>query len=719
METPKLEVSTSFWKKLICTDETPSARSGHSSVTFDSKLFIFGGHDGSNVLNDHYCLNLITLKWTRLSSNSVQPNVPSARASHASCLDPLTGIIYVFAGTGKDFGQSNKKDMFFYCIGGNVWSDVKCQGSVPSARYGHSLTLYKASLYLFGGTSGEVYFNDFYLFHIETRSWVQLTLNNRPSIRYKHSAKVLSDHLLIIGGSSYKEVKNDIWSIDLKSHECHEKILQKSEICGKFTQAAEVFNRGIYILGASSSFKEKASLWKLDLDNAKWTELRQFGQRPARIGFFSMNILDAVCIIFGGNDNGRRLNETFIHRLDIILEDRLRTFESLFFLITVKSPFNDVTIISEGQEFFINSKVLQVRAFVLSQKVRNTGNGLILPLSYPSEVVKALIEYLLCDKVSPVLHISAFLQLLSLSVVFCIPVLAKITGDIISRSISEVNVREIANYLASHSVNRLLHRQEIEENLKSCLKESKIAQSALKHVSDCFDMTVGERVYWLCVEALAQFKVKTNLNEEILNDLKIFNSKDLGRARPKKTNLSEVSSDLEWAVGLLYEEEKDFVVRCQDGEIRAHAIVLAAGSVYFEQMLFTGTLNECRLECLSSDLDLLINYFYFGLDKIKSSNPQKLADLLPLSDFLQVKNKDLHDFVGTLIREDLSTENVFDSLLLASRTNSKVMSQVIYEYFLANYAELVQREEMLGLPVQVLVELHRWRAAKSSEDGEF
>lgn len=715
-----MEVSTGFWKKLVCSESTPSPRSGHTAVIFHSSMYIFAGHDGKDVLNDHYKLSLASLKWTKLSENSKLPNIPSARTSHSATVDDIAGLIYIFAGSGKDFGSSNKRDMHSYNIGENLWEIVKMQGSIPTARYGHSMTLYKNYIYLFGGTSGTDYFNDFYLFELETRSWVQLNLKLSPPLsRYKHSGKVVNDNLLIIGGTNYKTTYYDAWKIDLQTLESTQIDIKKSEIEGKYTQAAEVFNNTVYVLGASdSNYIQKASLWKLDLNNAHWKEVKQFGQRPTKVGFFSMVIKEGYCIVFGGNNDGERLNDTFVYRLEIYIEDRLKTFESLNMKFS-RSQINNVEVVTSQESLFINIDVVRIRAPILSQRIVNTHNGYQLVLSYSNSVVLALFEYILLDKVDALLPTSTLLSLLSISTIYWIPALSSKVGTIISHKISELTVKNIVNYISENSENRLFHRHELEENIKNYSQSSSMDQQIVKHITETFDLSIGEKIYWLCIEALCQFNIKTGLNDGVVQDLRQVNSKNGGKNVPKKSVLNEISSDLLWALKIYYETDKDFSVICNDGIVRVHKIILVSNSQYFEQLILSGDISECHLECPISDFGLLVQYFYFGLSKIKNEDPQRLAELMPLADFLQLYNKDLHDYIGILIREDLCLDNAFETLQMAFRLKSIIMLHVVYEYFIENYNILVHDPKMSELPVQVLVDLHRWRAAKSNAYGEY
>ena len=82
-------------------------------------------------------------------------------------IDEEAGLVYVQAGSGSDFGNTNLNDLFEFNLHFNTWRML--QFTVPAAdveriaedesldflgRYGHSTVLYKRRLYCFGGTHG-------------------------------------------------------------------------------------------------------------------------------------------------------------------------------------------------------------------------------------------------------------------------------------------------------------------------------------------------------------------------------------------------------------------------------------------------------------------------------------------------------------------------------------------------------------------------------------
>jgi N-acetylneuraminic acid mutarotase len=88
------ESSSLRWKNLsVITPNTPSPRAGHGLTSVDSRLFVFGGDNGSSVLNDLYEYNISSKKWCYLRINDTQPT-PRAGHGFVSTL----GKLYVFGG---------------------------------------------------------------------------------------------------------------------------------------------------------------------------------------------------------------------------------------------------------------------------------------------------------------------------------------------------------------------------------------------------------------------------------------------------------------------------------------------------------------------------------------------------------------------------------------------------------------------------------------------
>ena len=67
-QTKILDLSSYTWEKPTMSITMPSARNGHSSIVYDGKMIMFGGHDGS-YKKDAWKLDLVSYEWTELGNN--------------------------------------------------------------------------------------------------------------------------------------------------------------------------------------------------------------------------------------------------------------------------------------------------------------------------------------------------------------------------------------------------------------------------------------------------------------------------------------------------------------------------------------------------------------------------------------------------------------------------------------------------------------------------
>ncbi|KAI8093551.1 uncharacterized protein BX664DRAFT_278592 [Halteromyces radiatus] len=82
------------------------------------------------------------------------------------------------------------------------WETIQTvKGVAPCKRYGHTATLWKHFIIVFGGCNeSQSYCNDIHIFDLEKLTWCQPVINGSVSARYLHSAVVYDDKLFIYGG---------------------------------------------------------------------------------------------------------------------------------------------------------------------------------------------------------------------------------------------------------------------------------------------------------------------------------------------------------------------------------------------------------------------------------------------------------------------------------------------------------------------------------------
>uniref|UniRef100_A0A7E4VZJ0 Kelch domain-containing protein n=1 Tax=Panagrellus redivivus TaxID=6233 RepID=A0A7E4VZJ0_PANRE len=199
---------TRKWTSIPVKGTIPPARDGHTAVTFNDKMYIFGGFENSHRLysNSVYAYSFATKTWEHLTPSGP---APSHRDFHASCI--LGNKMYIFGGRGDE--QLTYQEMLdTYCdklyaldLVNNEWEEVKAEGDRPSGRRSHSMWTYNGQLYLFGGytSTNEKHFNDFYVFNPETKTWTrQKPVGQDPSPRRRQCSAVVGDRVFLFGGTT-------------------------------------------------------------------------------------------------------------------------------------------------------------------------------------------------------------------------------------------------------------------------------------------------------------------------------------------------------------------------------------------------------------------------------------------------------------------------------------------------------------------------------------
>ncbi|KAF2273662.1 galactose oxidase [Westerdykella ornata] len=149
-----LQSSSSRWEVLLPNTKdgalsspqgrSPPARTNHSVVTWNEKLYLFGGTDGVRWFNDVWTYEPRSNSWTELSCIGY---IPVAREGHSAAL--VNDTMYIFGGRtqeGIDLG-----DLAAFRISSRRWYMFQNMGQSPSARSGHSMTAYGKHVVVMAG----------------------------------------------------------------------------------------------------------------------------------------------------------------------------------------------------------------------------------------------------------------------------------------------------------------------------------------------------------------------------------------------------------------------------------------------------------------------------------------------------------------------------------------------------------------------------------------
>jgi N-acetylneuraminic acid mutarotase len=273
-----------------------------------SEMVVFGGFAQNECFNDVHVFHLASASWRRLQTTG---DVPSPVTSHSVVADQ--DHMMVFGGTSAEFGVVNSDKLYLLNVADAKWTQLELPGQKPSARYGQSMVRRPdtAEVYIFGGTTGQEFFNDLYLLDGSEMKWVKIEPvgDAIPSTRYRHAAVSTEDHLYVIGGANNQSIVTtaplNVWAFAYATRTWTE---VTTTVAGPYPgpqprlcHTACLYKNGIYVHGGTNGrdiFGE--DLWRLDLSSLKWARLPS-PTLSAQLFFHSACITDrGYYVTFGG-----------------------------------------------------------------------------------------------------------------------------------------------------------------------------------------------------------------------------------------------------------------------------------------------------------------------------------------------------------------------------------------------------------------------------------
>ncbi|KAK8125395.1 Kelch domain-containing protein [Apiospora kogelbergensis] len=213
-----LNTSTRQWSRALPAGPRPTGRYGHSLNILGSKIYIFGGQVEGYFMNDLAAFDLNQLqapnnKWEVLIENTdtapTKGKVPPARTNHS--MVTYNDKLYLFGGTN---GFQWFNDVWCYDPAINQWSQLDCIGYIPVPREGHAAALVDDVMYVFGGRTEEgADLGDLAAFRIASRRWYTFqNMGPSPSPRSGHSMTTVGKGIVVVGGepSSTMTTVNDL-----------------------------------------------------------------------------------------------------------------------------------------------------------------------------------------------------------------------------------------------------------------------------------------------------------------------------------------------------------------------------------------------------------------------------------------------------------------------------------------------------------------------------
>ncbi|CZS91855.1 related to cell polarity protein tea1p [Rhynchosporium agropyri] len=202
-----LNTSTRQWSRAVPAGPRPSGRYGHSLNILGSKIYVFGGQVEGYFMNDLVAFDLNQLqvptnRWEMLIRNSEEGGpppgqIPPARTNHS--IVTYNEKLYLFGGTN---GFQWFNDVWCYDPVPNTWEALDCIGYIPAPREGHAAAIVDDVMYIFGGRTEEgADLGDLAAFRISSRRWYTFqNMGPSPSPRSGHSMTAYNKQVVVLAG---------------------------------------------------------------------------------------------------------------------------------------------------------------------------------------------------------------------------------------------------------------------------------------------------------------------------------------------------------------------------------------------------------------------------------------------------------------------------------------------------------------------------------------
>ncbi|KAH3743282.1 Kelch-type beta propeller [Pelomyxa schiedti] len=290
------------WQGLFGQESRPAAhlRYGHVCEEHRGILYIFGGAGDINLTT--------TMRFDLKSAKWLAPLQCPTIGKFPAMVKEMYNL-YLFGG---EIGGIPTNDLFHFNFEAQEWTKLfpteeGSRTNAPSPRYGASIIKHWDTLYIFGGSSGDAYFNDIKKFNLNSKKWepsLPAESSLIPPPRCHHAAfKIRNKEAIfyLFGGLSEARAKlSDLWELCPTSP-----LTWKQHTTSGTSPTPQRGHVGCvadnsFLMFGSSNDNPNCEISQLDFDSLNWTRLSPTGTAPSAREFHAATYYDGKIIVFGG-----------------------------------------------------------------------------------------------------------------------------------------------------------------------------------------------------------------------------------------------------------------------------------------------------------------------------------------------------------------------------------------------------------------------------------
>mmetsp|Transcript_38479 Transcript_38479/g.56458 ORF Transcript_38479/g.56458 Transcript_38479/m.56458 type:complete len:470 (+) Transcript_38479:1201-2610(+) len=334
-----------------------------------NEVYVFRGGNGREYLNDLHALDVNTYTWRNVETTGASPQ---QRANHSSAVLDELEELFIFGGWN---GKERLNDIHILHTGTGAWTCPRIGGVLPHPRAGMTLTALRGRLYLFGGSgTSSKCFQDLQILDRKEMAWLDVMQQDENS-----SSNMMSNNWHAHEHQSDNEdyPRGNRRQGDRRqgsSRQTHEVVddgpssssTTSMRVGGGFRKHAdwrsqEMDQHDVLSAVTSSQF---CNANPNDEDNIPTVFVQ--GQGPGRRAGHTATAVHRHIYVFGGSCGSDYLNDFFVldtdppPRIAVTEPTSMQLFERRLRHFFNDEEFSDVTFVVEGQHVYGHRMILSL-----------------------------------------------------------------------------------------------------------------------------------------------------------------------------------------------------------------------------------------------------------------------------------------------------------------------------------------------------------------------